>query len=155
MHLFYSFFFLNPDLVESGWIRNTVQCPQCCMLHLQKSGGDLRGFLFHSRIKPKSEDLRSRLDKHKVNYRLSLQTNIFFVCYRSKSRRTLDSDPDPGKNYTFPGLWKLFKNFFTFHLWIHFKNSNSYYESTETTDVYYILIGTFFIKHVLRISPPT
>ena len=91
----------------------------------------------------------------RYDYRLSLQTNIFFVCYRSKSRRTLDSDPDPGKNYTFPGLWKLFKNFFTFHLWIHFKNSNSYYESTETTDVYYILIGTFFIKHVLRISPPT
>ena len=28
-------------------------------------------------------------------------------------------------------------------------------ESSETTDVYYILIGAFFIKHVLKISPPT
>ena len=28
-------------------------------------------------------------------------------------------------------------------------------ESSEMTDVYYILIGAFFIKRVLRISPPT
>ena len=28
-------------------------------------------------------------------------------------------------------------------------------ESSETTDFYYILIGAFFIKHVLQISPPT
>ena len=71
--------FFYPDLVESGWIRNTVQCPQCCMLHLQKSGGDLRGFLFHSRIKPKSEDLRSRLDKHKVRLS-SIVANKYFFC---------------------------------------------------------------------------
>ena len=39
--------------------------------------------------------------------------------------------------------------------WLHVSFACHQCESSETTDVYYILIGAFFIKHILLISPPT